>query len=488
MRVLQVANGFPPVDRGGVESYTLALSKALRALGHEVMVFCRESGDGRPVYSVRDEEVEGLTVRYVVNRFDTVTPLAPRYYDKRVEALFVRWVEEQRPDVIHFQHTTALSASLLAAAAEMGIPFTMTLWDYWYMCPQVNLLRPDYSLCPGSHHQVNCFECVFGGRFPPPGRNTPDFDATEPEPPPEPVERHPLGLSDGIYYPLQRTLPWPVRRALLNGYDFVRLKALPRVRSLYWMVTEPDLSSLRVRAEYMQNTLTLCRHIMAPLHFVKAQYVDFGIPEAQIYVMPPGMERKIWEGFQAVSRPRGNVLRLGYIGSLLRHKGVDFMVRAFRTLDAPDVELWIHGFELPNSPFTRTLHDLADGDPRIHFAGPYAMADLPAILNRLDVLLIPSLWHETFSFVTREAVLAGLPVIASRMGGIPEAIEDGVNGILLPPGDMEAWVAALGRVAIDRELITMLHHAQLAREVKSMDAHAIELAQFYAHVQKEQSG
>lgn len=485
MKILQVANGFPPVDRAGVEIYTLALSKALRSQGHDVAVFCREAGGGRPIYSVRDEVVEGLPVRLVVNRFDAITPLAPRYFDRQVEALFIRWVEEQQPDVIHFQHTNALSASLLARAADMGLPFTMTLWDYWYMCPQVNLLRPDDSLCPGSHHEVNCYECLFNGRYPPPGQNVPNFDAAKPPPPAQPVEHRPLGLSDAIYYPLQKALPEPVRRALLNVYDFTRLRLLARISFFYRFMFKPDLTALRVRAQYMQETLALCKHIVAPLHFVKAQYVDFGVPEEQIHVIPPGMEMGVWEGFRPAPRPRGDVLRFGYIGSLLRHKGVDFMVRAFQALNAPDTELWIHGFELPGAPFGKKLHALADDDPRIHFAGPYAMPELPGILNRLDVLLIPVLWHETFSFVTREAVLAGLPVIASRMGGIPEAIDDGVNGFLLPPGDMSAWLAAMRCVVEDRELVAALHRAQLARQVQPISAHATELAQLYAWMQDD---
>ena len=77
MKILQVANGFPPVDKGGVEAYTLAFSRALRSIGHDVAVFCREPGEGRPIYSIRDEVIEHIPVRFVVNRFDATTPLAP---------------------------------------------------------------------------------------------------------------------------------------------------------------------------------------------------------------------------------------------------------------------------------------------------------------------------------------------------------------------------------------------------------------------------
>lgn len=482
MRILQVSNGFPPVDRGGVEVYTLALSKALRSTGHDVAVFCREPGEGRPIYSVRDEVIEDIPVRFVVNRFDGTTSLAPRYYDRQIEVLFERWVEEQQPSVIHFQHTHGLSASLLARAAAMGIPFVMTLHDYWYMCPQVNLLRPDNNLCVGSHHDANCYECLFGRPYPPFGPNTPDFDAPLSLPSVKPVESRPLGLSDATYYPLQKMLPWPVRRLLLSVYDWARLRLLPYAKSFLAAVRPVDMEPLRVRARYMQNLLSLCEYIIVPSNVVKTQYVDFGVPAERIQVVPHGMDMLVWESFRPAQRPQGQGLRFGYIGSLLRHKGVDFIIRAFQRLNAPHTELWLHGFELPGMPFTKTVHKLADGDPRVHLAGPYTPPELPGILNQMDVLLIPSRWHETFSIVTREAVLAGLPVIASRMGGIPDAIDDGVNGILLPPDDMEAWVAAMRCVVEDRGLVAALHCAQLSRYVKAMDEHAAELVQLYAQV------
>lgn len=488
MKILQIANGFPPGDRGGVENYTLELGKALRALGHDVAVFCRETGEGRPIYSQRDEVVDGIPARFVANRFERITPLARRYFDRSIEGLFVRWVEAGQPDVLHFQHTHGLSASLLARAAQMGLPFAVTLWDYWYICPLVTLLRPDGSLCPGGHHDVNCYECIYLNRFPPPGPHAPDFDAPLPAAEPELIAQRPLGLGDGLYYPLQKLLPRPLRRALLGVYDWTRLSLNLRLRRLLAAFYPPDLAPLRARARYMQQTLGLCRCVIAPLHFVRERYVDFGVPAAQIHVIPPGMDVSPWAGFRPAPRPRGQTLRFGYIGSLLRHKGVDLIVRAFRQLRAPNAELWLHGFALPQSAFTHALYRLADGDARIHLAGPYARPELPDILNRLDVLLIPALWHETFSFVTREAVLAGLPVIASRMGGIPEAIEDGVNGLLLPPGDLAAWTAAMQRVVDRPDLIARLHRAQLARAVKSMAEHAVELSRLYAQLRNEAGG
>jgi glycosyltransferase involved in cell wall biosynthesis len=73
------------------------------------------------------------------------------------------------------------------------------------------------------------------------------------------------------------------------------------------------------------------------------------------------------------------------------------------------------------------------------------------------------------------------------MGGIPEAIEDGVNGLLLPPGDMDAWVMAMRRVATDRNLVAQFHQAQLTCHVKTMEEHASELTVLYSQLQMSDS-
>ena len=477
MRILQVSNGLPPVDRGGVETYTLALAKALASVGHEVTVFCREASGDRPIHSTRDAIVEGVPARFVVNRVEASTPFVQRFHDSAVEVIFERRVDEKRPDVVHFQHTIGLSASLLNRAARLGVPYVATLHDYWYMCPQINLLRPDFRVCAGSHRRVNCYECIYGSPYPPSSDGTPNSRWA----PVLPDDR-PFRLSDAVYYPLQRALPGLVRRMLLRAYDFARLTALPRIR--WWLTprSDPSAVALRERARFMRAILRACPYIIAPSETVRQRYVSFGISESLIRVVAHGWDTSAWHNTLSACRPHGGVFRFGYLGSLLQHKGVDVIIRAFRELDGAKTELWIHGFDVPGSPYSHHLHELAGGDDRIHFAGPYVPSDLPVVMDQMDVLLVPSRWPETFSLVTHEAILAGLPVVASRIGAIPDAIEDGVNGILLPAGDTRAWVGAMRRLSEGPELVRALHQDQSDREVKSMEDHASELAQVYARL------
>jgi glycosyltransferase involved in cell wall biosynthesis len=77
--------------------------------------------------------------------------------------------------------------------------------------------------------------------------------------------------------------------------------------------------------------------------------------------------------------------------------------------------------------------------------------DVPRLLGLSDVFVMSSLW-EGFGLVFLEAMSAGLPVVASRVSGVPEVIADGETGLLVPPRDVEALAAALGRVAKDPAL------------------------------------
>jgi glycosyltransferase involved in cell wall biosynthesis len=74
-------------------------------------------------------------------------------------------------------------------------------------------------------------------------------------------------------------------------------------------------------------------------------------------------------------------------------------------------------------------------------------------MSRATVLLVPSLWLETVPGVAVHALFAGLPVLGSRIGGIPEHVVDGVTGRLLPPGDESSWSAEIACVVRDRQQI-----------------------------------
>ena len=90
---------------------------------------------------------------------------------------------------------------------------------------------------------------------------------------------------------------------------------------------------------------------------------------------------------------------------------------------------------------------------------------MPAVLDEVAVSVLPSL-SEGLSNVLLESMAAGVPVVATRVGGNPEAVEDGVTGLLVPPRDAAGLAGAIARVLEDRELAGRLGGAGRARVVE----------------------
>jgi glycosyltransferase involved in cell wall biosynthesis len=149
-------------------------------------------------------------------------------------------------------------------------------------------------------------------------------------------------------------------------------------------------------------------------------------------------------------------LRLAYIGQISPHKGVHVLIDAVRQCPQPAIELVIHGDLTRDEPYAERLRKRATGDRRIHFAGPIARQDLNGLFQRVDVLVVPSIWYENSPMVIHEARSAGLPVIASGMGGMLELVRDEVDGLLAEPGSAESLARQLRRLIGDGSLLDRL--------------------------------
>jgi glycosyltransferase involved in cell wall biosynthesis len=165
--------------------------------------------------------------------------------------------------------------------------------------------------------------------------------------------------------------------------------------------------------------------------------------------LPPGSVRTIRNGvpdvpLEPLPRPFGGPT-VGSVGRLDRQKGYDVLLRALAEL--PDAALVLVG----DGPERAALERQAAG--RVRFAG---WQDEPrGHLTTFDVFALSSRF-EGFPLGIVEAMLAELPVVATRVGSVPEAVRDGETGLLVPADDPHALAAALRRVLDDAELATSL--------------------------------
>ena len=138
-------------------------------------------------------------------------------------------------------------------------------------------------------------------------------------------------------------------------------------------------------------------------------------------------------------------------------KGVEFFVRAVADLleDHPDVGFAVAGAGSQEQAL-RSLATMLGLQDRIAWLGNVSAVAL--LLSEMDIVVLPSL-SEGLPMVALEAMALGRPIVATRVGGIPEIVVDGETGVLVPPGDHRSLAAAIGALLSDTERARTMGHA-----------------------------
>jgi len=416
MRILHVVHQYPPQHVGGTEVYTRAVAGYQAAAGHAVAVFCPEPGDVRPT---PDDETGRLVVHRAGDgaRGRTAVFLST-FGGGRLAGSFAATLAETQPDVVHLQHLMGLPLALVEQIKAAGLPYVISLHDYWYGCANAQLLtNDDGRLCrgPDAGH-VNCGRCALA-------------------------------------------------RAGLGGLTALAPAVAP-------------LMARRGRA--LRQVFAGAAAVLASTEFVRRAYAGMGFPTERVHIWPLGIDAGADELAAAraaqTARPAGEPLRAGYIGGLSPQKGVHHLVAAVQRLPAEAVALSIYGDASAFPDYAAGLRAAAT-HPGIRFPGRLSRAALWPALGGLDVLVVPTLWYETYSLIAHEAFAAGVPVVASRIGVMAEVVRDGVDGLLFPPADEAALADILLALAEQPERLAALRAG--IRPVPTLADHSRRLLGLY---------
>lgn len=190
-------------------------------------------------------------------------------------------------------------------------------------------------------------------------------------------------------------------------------------------------------------TVRRARHVVCESAFA-AEFVRQHNPSAIIHIIRTPIRDDFWELPRRVDA--GGAPEVLFVGWVVAAKGIEVLLEAFSRVVAafPDALLHVVGTCDPGyfrgrlEPAVGRL-GLAD---RVRFHGHQSAAAVADRLSRATVLALPTLM-DTAPNVLAEARAAGLPVVASAVGGIPELVEDGVDGVLVPPNSHEALAGAI---------------------------------------------
>ncbi len=420
MRIVQVVHGLPPQERAGVEILTLELSRALQARGHHVTIIARTFAPECEEFSLQEEQDEsGLRIIRIVNNYTRMASFRLHYDNPFFHDAFRRLLDQCGADIVHFQHVQHLSASLIPGVSSLGYPTVLGLHDFFFACHLVQFIDSADQLCPGPQQGERCVACL-----------------------------HDVAPAEAVRH---------------------RFTFMTRV--------------LRVPQRVIVPSAFLAQRITDEFPFLhdRLQVIAYGLP------LPPGpaQDRRAQPGkMDAVpdtpvpSRSPRPPLRIVYVGVLLPHKGAHVLIDALKDIPADRVHTSFYGAEVAaRQAYAEQLREAAAG-LSVHWGGVYKRSALQAILAEHDVLVMPVIWEETFSLVIREALQAGLPVIAARRGALPEIIEDGRNGLLFEPENADDLRRCLRRLLDEPGLLDRLKPDRFVW--RDADAYAQEVEQTYA--------
>jgi glycosyltransferase involved in cell wall biosynthesis len=369
LRVLEVIHGYPPRYNAGSEIYTQMVSCELSRRGHKVTVFSRIEDPYLKDFELVSEKdnLDSSIEVYLANHARG----RDRYKNEGMDKAFKRVLDVANPDIVHINHLNHLSTGIIDVASSEKIPVVFTMHDFWLACPRGQFLRMSlgeaeiYPECGKQENKQCAIHCMSRMWG---GVNT----------------------AEDIAY-------W-------TRWVDLRMREISRLTK--------EVSAFISPSQHLKNRL------------IK----ELKIPPKKVIYESYGFNLKRLSGRK---REREEDFVFGFIGRIDYSKGIDLLIKAFgMTSGKAKLRIWGR----PSTQESSSLMRLADSLPpnrrtQIEWLPKYENVNIvERVFNRVDAIVVPSIWDENSPLVIQEALQAKIPVITSEKGGMGELVHDGVNG------------------------------------------------------------
>jgi glycosyltransferase involved in cell wall biosynthesis len=202
----------------------------------------------------------------------------------------------------------------------------------------------------------------------------------------------------------------------------------------------------RFLAYFSQFIIKKATLVVVPSHYFKEIVIrKFGLATEKIFVSASGgVDLKVFQ--PKLNKVREGDFVIGFVSRIEKNKGYHLFLEAIKEIN--DQYKDIHFSALMAGGGTQQAQvlnflEFNNLQQKVNFIGPQAQKDLPEVLNKMDVLVFPTLFKESLGLIGLEAMACGVPVIGSRSGGLTDYIQSGMNGFFFEPGDIKDLVEKL---------------------------------------------
>lgn len=403
MKVAFFVHCFFPNHFYGTETYTLELARHYRAAGHEVVIVSAIfQGEATADAEITRYEYQGIPVVCLDKNRWPHSRVKETYYQPDMRPVLEKVLQELKPDLVHVTHLINHTAVLLEVTQKLGIRTFATFTDFFGFCLNNKLEAADGGLCSGpSESRTNCVACY--------------IKECSRSPHAEKWIRH-------------ASTPW---RARLIAETANICRRLPNLRG---GAVDGLIEDIIRRPETLLGLYNSAYSAaVAPTRFLRGAYERNGIT-VPMHSIPFGVDI---DRSPKPLRSAGHRPVIGFIGQIAPHKGTDLLIDAFVRLPRNAAELRIYGPEDQDATYMAGLKQSANGYD-VRFMGTFPQEKMAAILQEIDLLVIPSRWYENSPLVLLNALATHTPVLVSDVLGMTEFLEPGLNGDSFARGDADS--------------------------------------------------
>ncbi len=341
-----------------------------------------------------------------------------------IESLFLRILDEEKPDLIHFHELESLCGSLLSIARIKKIPYVVDIHNYWYLCHQGELTNMAGSVCSDFLKGKKCVNCYsqyrnsrLGWMYVGYVRNTPLGKLTE-------------KLARVIYRQIAR-----------------REKSLKKPSSF-----PPSL--FYNRREFFVKELSKAPIVIFPSQRVKDIYSKYGVsPHRSFVIMALNTTFSHIKPKELPRQPKDKVV-FGYVGRVVEAKGVHLILDAVEQLRDLDGLFVVSIFGGGDEVYIENLKKRAKNMKSVEFKGHYSQDEIQSVLDSIDIAIMPSIWEDCAPIVINELKFSRTPLIGSKIGGIAESVKHGVNGFLFEPSNVSELASYMRKIIENPSIIS----------------------------------
>ncbi|MEO6327603.1 MAG: glycosyltransferase [Ginsengibacter sp.] len=394
MKIIHCLIQYMPQAMAGTEIYIHTLATLQKGFGHQVAVVTPHIDFYRPGEINEHYVYDEIDVYQYLEKGDP-TDREVHYGTKKPEGLnnFVALLARLKPDVIHFHElnrSIGFTIEHVKLARQSGTRIFLTMHQSFYTC-NTNVLIYNNNLCDGIIRNFRCSECSYKTLLNVPGLLAKPLAA--------------LSMAVGNTH-ITGKLPAGKIKTLLSFPSYI--SRIKKQLDELWK----NVDQLICLNSWYKNIL-----------------LENGVPEKKIVVVPQALVTTEKKETTKIHRQSGLPLKMVFIGRIHPIKGIHLIIDAMRLFSPEQAQIDIYGRPEETEYYKKCISDTKEM-PSIKWKGEIKREDVIECLTRYDVFCLASTSSEMAPLVIREAFAAGIPVLASRVYGNIEQVEDGVNGLL----------------------------------------------------------